>query len=130
MTDALDAVVDAALERALVDERDARRYFALAGALERLDRTGSTNHDRPVDPLCASLVSTIAVRALAGGRDEPELDADAWSPGSGDQWIEFVATGAFAALRRFDADPDTVAAQCGLTPAELDRYRRGDRSGE
>lgn len=134
MTDALDAVVDAAIERALIDESDARRYFALAGALVRIDRGHGprkhTDSDVRADPLCASLLSTIAVQALARRRSDSPLDADAWSPGSGDEWIEFVATGAFAAVRRFDADLDSVAAQSGLSPDELKRYRRRTRSGE
>ncbi|WP_049987993.1 hypothetical protein [Halobellus rufus] len=173
MTDALDAVVDAALERALVADRDARRYFALAGVLERVgrgrdgrdpDREGCADPDVIDDPLCASLVSTIAVRALARQRDQYReftssrtrsndvrseaqsvahatisgLDTDAWDPspddewtaGGDDRWIEFVATGAHAAIRRLDADRDTVTSRSGLTPAELDRYRYRRPSGE
>jgi hypothetical protein len=46
VTGALDAVVDAAIERALVDGSDARRYFALAGALERARADGTQGTDR------------------------------------------------------------------------------------
>lgn len=46
MTDALRAVVDAAAERALVDDVDTRRYFALAGALERVRVDESAGADR------------------------------------------------------------------------------------
>jgi hypothetical protein len=46
VTDALRAVVDAAIERALVDDGDARRHFALAGALERVRVDESADADR------------------------------------------------------------------------------------
>jgi len=149
VTDALDAVVDTALERALVDGTDARRYFALAGALERArtDAGTATEVDeatargRP-DGSCgpaanrpgrsdeqsapslnrvgAALVSTVAVRALEATRDDG-IDATAWLPGD-DPESELVATGARLALRRFEADPETVAARAGLP-----RYRLGGR---
>ncbi|MFB6252046.1 MAG: hypothetical protein ABEI27_10260 [Halobellus sp.] len=150
MTDALDDVVDTALERALVDGTDARRYFALAGALERARTTAGATGDRDdtprrggvdgphsaesnvlgqrddypesvsLDRFGAALVSTVAVRALEATRNDG-IDADAWLPG-GDAQTDLVATGARLALRRCGTDPETVAARSGLP-----RYRLGGR---
>ncbi|MFD1599933.1 hypothetical protein [Halobellus rarus] len=135
MTDALDAVVDAAVERALVGGSDPRRYFALAGALERVrtggrDRTdgrGPTDGREeagmtppPVDRLGAALASVVAVRALDAS-DSAAIAADAWTPGGDDPHAALVAVGAVAACRRFDVDLDRVAARSGVDRAELAR---------
>jgi hypothetical protein len=138
VTDALDAVIDAALERALLDPDGARQYFALAGALQRGrsatgsedsglrpcrdgdppptgDPTPDPRSDAPADVLGVALLSTAAVGALAAaGRDG--IDAGAWSPGGADGGTrtELVAAGAAAAYRRFDVAPGTVAARSGL----------------
>jgi hypothetical protein len=142
VTDALDAVVDAALERALLSASDARRYFALAGALERAridgDRAGTAtgtvasesidhagasldgSEDR-VGPLGAALMSTLAVELL----DDPEgaeIDVGAWSPGQ-DTHAELVGAGAAAASRRFDIDIQVLVARSGLSRDELARHR-------
>lgn len=142
MTDALDAVIDAALERAVLDAADARRYFALAGALERgraAARAGGvgtrqsdhgtprperpTSRADPTDVLGAALLSTAAVGALDADRDGG-IDPGAWSPGDGDGGTraELVAVGA-AACRRLDVEPGTVAARSGLPPERLARHR-------
>ncbi|WP_144900768.1 hypothetical protein [Halobellus captivus] len=121
MTDALDAVIDAALQRALVSESEARQYFALAGVLDRIGRTAAD--DVRVGPLGASLLSTVSVHALADGDAETGLDVEAWTPGTEERRTEFVVAGALTALRRFDVDLDVVASQAGLSPARLDRYR-------
>ncbi|WP_311173784.1 hypothetical protein [Halobellus ordinarius] len=143
MTDALDAVVDAALERALLSASDARRYFALAGALERAridgDSAGtatgtgvseSIDHaaasldgsgDR-VGPLGAALMSTLAAELL----DDPEgagIDVGAWSPGQDTPQAELVGAGAVAASRRLDVDIDVLVARSGLSREELARHR-------
>ena len=142
MTDALDLVIDAVLERALLAD-DARRHFALAGALERSrsadgsDGVGASYHDcddtnrrdpepsgRPTDALGAALLSTVAVEALATTR-ATDLHPSAWSPGSRNDGprAELVAAGAAAACRRFDVDPVTAATRSGLSTERLARYR-------
>ena len=136
MTDALDLVIDAALERALLAD-DPRRHFALAGALERgrsaarSDEVADSQHghgdperrcpelSHPTDALGAALLSTVAVGAFdATGANG--IDPGAWSPDSRDAGphAELVAAGAAAACRRFDIDPATAATRSGL-PAEL-----------
>jgi hypothetical protein len=136
---ALDAVIDAALDRALVDASDARRYFALAGALERVapQAGGSRNGPdtdcsgseppagsfagAPGDPLGAALTSTVAVRALTSTRTG-DIDPDAWFPGGNTGDADLVAAGAAAACRRFDVDPDRVAARSGVSRERLCDY--------
>jgi hypothetical protein len=137
VSDALDAVVDAALERALVDEVDARRYFALAGVLERAHgregiddcdgdppdetkpRGGTSEYENPFD---AALVSTVAIRALEATRADG-IDVDAWSPSTEETHAEFVRVGAAAAARRFDVDIEVVAARSGVSRRALARFR-------
>lgn len=156
MTDTLDAVIDAALERALLDADDARRYFALAGALQRgrsaaggegsdprprgygespptagsppdLDSDPASGSEVSTDVLGATLLSTVAVGALtATSRDG--IDPGAWSPGNADGGVptELVAAGAAAAYRRFDVPPGTVAARSGLPAERFVRDRDDD----
>ena len=142
MTDALDAVIDTALERALLAD-DARRYFALAGALERgrsAARTDGAGIPQPeyrgpgddrsepsggsTDVLGAALLSMVAVDALESAETEA-IDPDAWLPGGrdGGPHAELVAAGAAAACRRFEVDPGTIAAWSGLPLEQLARYR-------
>jgi len=137
VSDALDAVVDAALERALVDEADARQYFALAGVLERArgrDEIGGDCDGDPSDetkprgdtsqyenPFDAALVSTVAIRALDATRADG-IDVGAWSPGTDATHAEFVRIGAAAAARRFDVDIEVVAARSGVSRQTLARY--------
>lgn len=120
-SDALVAVVDTALERALLDGTDSRRYFALAGAVERARDDAA---DARSDPLSAALVCTVAVSALSSDDPEPT-----WSPP--DARNELVAAGAVRASRRFDVDVDRVAAQAGLPASDLrtrlSNARRDDR---
>ncbi|MDS0294889.1 hypothetical protein [Halogeometricum luteum] len=107
--DALSAVVDSALERALLESADARRYFALAGAVERArEDTG----DPQSDPLTAALVCTVAVSAL-----ESESPVPTWSPP--DARNELVAAGAVRASERFDVAPERVAARAGVPLSDL-----------
>lgn len=140
MTGALDAVIDAALERALLGADEARRYFALAGALDRgTARTGgvepaqreqrtpgresSTRSEQPTDALGAALLSTAAVGALQStGADD--IDPGAWSPGGQavEPHAELVAAGAAAACRRLDVESATVAARSGVSPERLARW--------
>jgi hypothetical protein len=144
VTDALDRVIDAALERALLAD-DTRRYFALAGALERgrsaarTDGAGVQRRERddpeqrspepprdspPTDVLGAALLSTVAVGALDATR-AGDIDPGAWSPGEsgGGPHAELVAAGAAAACRRFDVEPGTVAARADLPTERLAPYR-------
>ena len=139
MTGALDAVIDAALERALVDADEARRYFALAGALDRgaartdgvepsqrqqrtPGREPPTRSEQPTGALGAALLSTAAVGALQStGADD--IDSGAWSPGGQavEPHAELVAAGAAAACRRLDVESATVAARSGVSPERLAR---------
>lgn len=143
--DALAAVRDAAVERALSDAADARRYLALAGTMERV-REGRPA-DAAVGPLTAALTSTLAVTrlrsempetppgdssgGLAGDRSTPTPSpspagpASPWS--SVDSTRELVATGAVVAVRRFDAEPETVAARAGLPRADLEARLETER---
>lgn len=143
MTGALDAVIDAALERALLCPTGAQRYFALAGALARArppqapdetprSRPSSERDDpsqvttgSPDDVLGAALVSTVAVRALESAED-PVIDPDAWVPGGGKRTGDLIAAGAAAACRRLDVDPERVAAESGVPRERLRRLRFGE----
>jgi hypothetical protein len=149
--DALEAVVDAALERALVDGTHARRHFALAGALERVRRDSRepevvgrarSKADRSrrevdsetrrgdsdpraaaADPLAATLVCTVAVAALDVSSDD-RIAPEAWIPGRGGPDEDLVAVGASLAHRRFDTDVDRLAARSGVSRQELSRRLR------
>ena len=116
--DALSAVVDSALERALVEETDARRYFALAGAVERAREDA---RDPQSDPLTAALVCTVAVSALAS-----ESPLPTWSPP--DARAELVAVGAVRASERFDAEPERVAARAGVPLSDLEARLAKERT--
>lgn len=146
-TDALAAVRDAAAERALLDADDARRYLALAGTVERV-REGQSSPGGTLAAALACTFAVTRLSELpsstfdAGGgpstarRTEPDgtNDADAsppWpaipgpaspaSPGSSAAAMqELVADGAVVAVRRFDADAETVAARAGLSRADLE----------
>ncbi|SFR57668.1 hypothetical protein [Halogeometricum limi] len=107
--DAFEAVVDGALERALLAETDGRRYFALAGAVERVREE---TFDPQTDPLTAALVCTAAVAALDSSapvptRSPPEAQG------------ELVAVGAATAAQRFDVADERVAANAGLPLSDL-----------
>ncbi|MGQ4556311.1 hypothetical protein [Halobellus sp. GM3] len=118
--DALEEVVDAALERALLEESDARRHFALAGALVRVrseaTATAAIGAEDPPgsSPLAAVLVSTAAVSALdtALGDETGDrgIDASVWIPDGTQPDSALVESGARAASRRFDVDRDRIAA--------------------
>lgn len=140
MTHALDAVIDAALERALLDTADARRYFALAGALNRVrlaEAAGGTNASHPghhasgqgarttesgTGPLGAALVTTVAIDALDSTTLDG-IDPEAWSPGGRGGDATLVAAGAAAACRRFDVDAEQVAGRSGIPREQLRRHR-------
>ncbi|RLM53566.1 hypothetical protein DVK02_11975 [Halobellus sp. Atlit-31R] len=134
MSDALEAIVDAAIDRALVTEADARRYFALAGVLERVRGHDGGDAGDPVDasldgdPLGAALVSTVAVRSLDATRKEG-IDAGAWSPGDDGPHAAFVRLGAAAAVRRSDADVDVVSARSGVPRRELTELYAASSTG-
>ncbi|QIB74704.1 hypothetical protein GL213_07295 [Halogeometricum borinquense] len=124
-TDALDAVVDSALERALLDEADSRRYFALAGAVVRAHgNTHADSRETQSDPLTAALVCTVAVSALESASPEPT-----WSPP--DARNELVAAGAVRASQRFNVAVERVATRAGLPLSDLrtrlSKESRGDQ---
>jgi hypothetical protein len=129
----LAAVQHRALERALVDEVDARRYFALAGALEAARSPPPSSPDdtpsawAPPDPdaslagdvLPAALLSLAAVAVLDDGHGEPvSARTDPWVPGT-DRTRSAVRRGARLALRWFDVPAERVAARAGLPEAAL-----------
>jgi hypothetical protein len=138
-------MIDAALERALLDATDARRYFALAGALDRVRLSQATGDgdearcgshtSRPdeqslkagAEPLNTALITTVAIRALnSTARDG--IDPDAWSPGGFGGDARLVAAGATAACRRFDVEAERVAVRSGVSRERLqsDRERTED----
>lgn len=146
MTRTLNAVIDAALERALLDTTDARRYFALAGALNRVrlsEATDGTDASHPrhhassqgartaesgTDPLSAALVTTVAIEALDATTLDG-IDPEAWSPGGHGGDATLVAAGAAAACRRFDVDAERVAARSGIPRERLRRHPEHEPGG-
>lgn len=146
MTTTLDAVIDAALERALLDAADARRYFALAGALDRVrlaQTAGDGEHSRReghascpdeqgleagVEPLRTALVTTVAIRAL-DSTTLNGIDPDAWSPGGFGDDAQLVAAGAAAACQRFDVEAERVAVRSGVSRERLQRDRERTEHG-
>ncbi|MDS0299045.1 hypothetical protein NDI76_09840 [Halogeometricum sp. S1BR25-6] len=120
--DALSAVVDSALERALLEASDARRYFALAGAVERAREDAG---DPRSDPLTAALVCTVAVSALESTAESEPL-VPTWSPP--DTRNELVAVGAVCASERFDVDPERVAARAGVPLSDLETRLAKERT--
>ena len=124
MTDEwIAAVQRRALERALVDDVDARRYVALAGALDTVDgdataapADGTHGHDAD-GVLPAAMLSLAVVRSLdESTRVSPTTDP--WTPGN-DATRPVVRRGARLALRWFDVPVDRVAACAGLPVAAL-----------
>lgn len=128
--ESLAAVQRHALERALVDEDDARRYFALAGTLEAA-RTGSDVSDAPppgapagsrpgIDPQDALPVALLALSVVPLLDDDPAVSptVDPWAPGT-DTTRPAIRRGARLALRWFDVPVERVAARAGLPEAVL-----------
>jgi len=110
--DALATVRDAALERALVEEAMADRYFALAATAEAARSDAATASD----PFHATLFSLTTLRVL----DRAAERSDAWVPDpSRDAYDGAVADGAALAARRFDLAPDDVASLAGVPTAAL-----------
>ena len=125
MTDEwIAAVQRRALERALVDDVDARRYFALAGTLDTVDSDatatpadGTHGHDAG-GVLSAAMLSLAVVRLLDESTHvSPTMDP--WTPRT-DTTRPVVRRGARLALRWFDVSADRVAARAGLPAAVLD----------
>lgn len=137
-----------ALERALVDDVDARRYFALAGSLDRcrgastVSDAGPATDEQCVAPspdtdtgggvegvLSAAMVSLAVVPFLGddGARERPHpFPSTPASPSTTDPWAPgdtptrpAVRHGARLALRWFDVPPERVAARAGLPEATL-----------
>jgi hypothetical protein len=128
--ESLAAVQRHALERALVDGDDARRYFALAGTLEAA-RTGSDVSDAPhagepvgsrpgIDPQDVLPVALLALSVVPHIDDDPVVSPtmDPWAPGT-DATRPAVRRGARLALRWFDVPVERVAARAGLPEAVL-----------
>lgn len=110
--DALATVRNAALERALVEETMADRYFALAATAEAA-RSDATRASGAVH---AALFSLTTLRVL----DRAAEPSDAWGPDPArDAYDGAVADGAALAVRRFDLPPDDVAPLAGVPTAAL-----------
>jgi hypothetical protein len=137
--DPLVAVQRAALERALVDDVDARRYFALAGALDNAsgDETVDRDRDETVPAaargssvsgtdtdvestavLPVALLSLAVALALDDGRTARSMRANPWTP-EPDANRPAVRRGARLALRWFDVPAERVAARAGLPTVVL-----------
>ena len=117
MTDALELVIDAALERALLAD-DARRHFALAGALERSrsadgsDGVGAPHHDhgeperrelsgRPPDTVGYRHVTDFDTPGCGKSSRRYSQQYDAL----GAALLSTVAVGAFETAGATDIDP-------------------------
>ncbi|WP_318569455.1 hypothetical protein [Salinigranum marinum] len=137
--DPLVAVQRAALERALVDDVDARRYFALAGALDAApaDETIEGDRDETVpavgrgsgvsgtdtevestEVLPVALLSLAVAPALDDGRTTRSTRANPWTPAP-DASRPAVRRGARLALRWFDVSAKRIAARAGLPTVVL-----------
>ena len=131
--DGLRAVQRSALERALVDDVDARRYFALAGALDVASRSPagdadggpSLTHDPPDpdavevdDALPAALVSLAVVPLLDADEPSAATVTGPWTPGR-ETTRPAVRRGARLALRWFDVSVERVAARAGVSEVAL-----------
>ena len=124
----LTAVQNAAVERAFVDDADARRHLELAGSLEPARRAAAeTDADRPTGPLAPALVTTTTVDALRSldRRSTPDGPDAPWHPDPPSERSPAVE-GAALAVRRFDADPDRAATLANVPVATL--RRRLERS--
>lgn len=137
--DYVTAVQHSALERALVDGDDARRYFALAGTLEAID---SEPPDDTLDPsvpstsgadidcrsagiLPAAMLSLAVVPYLSDAEPSAATPltigpqtVDPWTAG-GDAAQPAVRRGARLAVQWFDVSPERVASRAGLPEAAL-----------
>ncbi|MFC4359121.1 hypothetical protein ACFO0N_14325 [Halobium salinum] len=122
-TAGVDAMQDAALERAIVGDVDAAAHLAFAGALEAA---------RPVpdggDPLLLGSLLAVAIETRHGGairvdglHESPPLSLSSFEP---DGRRRPVVEGALLALERFDVSVETVASLATLSVAELETERR------
>lgn len=136
--DYVTAVQHSALERALVEGDDARRYFALAGTLAAVagpvddtldvDTPSSAGADADGDAVGvfqAAMLSLAVVPYLADTEPSPSVPTtiDPWTVtpgrGTGDTTQPAVRRGARLALRWFDVSPEHVAARAGLSESTL-----------
>lgn len=130
-SESLATVQRHALERALVDDTDARRYFALAGALEggRADVTAENAATRPPadadtdSVLSAALLSLVVTPHLVEASTPSPATPAASSPSpwhpSHDATRRAVRRGARLALQWFDVSPERVAARARIPRADL-----------
>lgn len=124
---AIRTIQDAALSRALADEDDARRSFALAGALETARKQSTTaTFDSGGVTLAASLafVSTL----FADHRLRESLrsavcatDDSAWYPSGVPARVddELVVAGATLAVERFGVSASRVGALGGIDAEQI-----------
>ena len=135
--DSVTTVQRHALERALVDDTDARRYFALAGALEEArvappsangERAGDARSHPAVTEadydgvLSAALLALAVVphlvESITQPSEPPTVSPDPWQP-DGDATGHAVRRGATLALEWFDVSPERVAARARIPRADL-----------
>jgi hypothetical protein len=126
----LTAVQRSALKRALVDDVDARRYFALAGTLDFARQSTGTGADstpasrsKPqlgpngvtaADGVLPAALLSLAVVPLFDETTPPASPtASPWEPAH-DGTRPAVRRGARLALRWFDVSAERVAASAGL----------------
>jgi hypothetical protein len=128
---AVDVMQEAALERAVVDDSDAKAHLAFAGALEEA---------RPVpagaDPLLLGSVLAVAIESEYGAEIEvgaetepvrPARPADGGSlrsPLEPDGRRRPVVEGALLAHDRYDLSTETAAALADLTVEAFRAERR------
>ncbi|ELZ93026.1 hypothetical protein C440_12031 [Haloferax mucosum ATCC BAA-1512] len=116
---------DAAISRALADGDEARRSFAVAGALEQArDVSGDASFDGGGTALAASLafLSTLFAHRRLRSSLRPTVrvtDDSAWFPSGMPARVDtdLVITGARLAVQRFDVEPALVGA-LGDVPVE------------
>ena len=132
MTDEwLTAVQRSALERALVDDVDARRYFALAGTLDFARQSAGMDTESTSTPsppeysgahgvetagdgvLPAALLSLAVVPLFDENTPPGSPTASPWEP-THDGTRPAVRRGARLALRWFDVSTEQVATSAGL----------------
>jgi hypothetical protein len=124
---AVDAMQEAALERAVVDGSGAKAHLAFAGALE-----GTRPVPAGADPLLLGSVLAVAIESRYGTEIEVEsvrtgvpLDADpVRSPFGPDGRRRPVVEGALLAHDRYDLSAESAAALADLTVEDFEAERR------
>lgn len=125
---AVDAMQDAALERAVVDGIDATAHLAFAGALE-----GARPVPTGADPLLLGSLLAVAIetRYGAGVRIDGLRGSESLPSGTPSTPVEPdgqrrpAVEGALLAYDRFDLSTETAAALADTSVADFEAERRG-----